>query len=239
MSTRTAFRQTCNALTRFPSSTAPTSTGTLSRSVLVPSPRRWNHGKINFQPREAQYSFYDGMLSSIVCSYIVSIQQPAAHPPGENPIPAMIQEAEEYAKTQELAARMDEESGRTTGAGRPPTPPVPKIIFGSRLAGPAARPPPPPDKIRVVEGIKVPPRPDEPDNCCMSYVPHISPCEFGVKMLMVGDVCIVCGICIGRILKIGRVPDRRLETRSSPRRRGFLRGWVERRRSRRRIRLRM
>ena len=105
---------------------------------------------------------------------LVSIAQPMGHPPGENPIPAMIQEAEEFAKTQELAARMDEESGRTTGAGRPPTPPTPKIIFGSRLAGPAARPPPPPDKIRTVEGIKVPPRPDEPDNCCMSYVPFIS-----------------------------------------------------------------
>jgi Oxidoreductase-like protein, N-terminal len=49
-------------------------------------------------------------------------------------------------------------------------PSVGKIIFGSRLAGPAARSPPNPEMIRIVEGIKVPPRPEEPDNCCMSYV---------------------------------------------------------------------
>ena len=66
-----------------------------------------------------------------------------------------------------MASRMDEESGRTTGAGQPPTP-VGNIIFGSRLAGPAAKPAPPPGQIRIVEGIKVPPRPEEPDNCCMS-----------------------------------------------------------------------
>lgn len=97
---------------------------------------------------------------------LVSIQQPIAQPsPAFSPIPELI--AEQKAQ-EELAARMDEESGRTTGAGRPPTPPTPRIIFGSRLAGPASRPGPPPEKVRMVEGIKVPPRPDEPDNCCMS-----------------------------------------------------------------------
>jgi len=76
--------------------------------------------------------------------------------------------AEESETQEKMASRMDEESGRTTGAGRPPTPPIQNIIFGSRLAGPASRPAPPAEKIRVVEGIKVPPRPEEPDNCCMS-----------------------------------------------------------------------
>jgi hypothetical protein len=103
---------------------------------------------------------------------LVSIQQPVAHSPLENPFPAQAEkskaEAEERQKQEELASRMDEESGRTTGAGRSPTQPVQGIVFGSRLAGPASRPAPPPEKIRTVEGIKVPPRPEEPDNCCMS-----------------------------------------------------------------------
>ncbi|KAI0401101.1 oxidoreductase-like protein [Xylaria palmicola] len=46
-----------------------------------------------------------------------------------------------------------------------------RIIFGSRLAGPAERA----DRLQsirdrsvVVAGVLVPPRPEEPDNCCMS-----------------------------------------------------------------------
>lgn len=101
--------------------------------------------------------------------YLVSIQQPAGSSPTSNPFP---EQAEEQTQQETMEARMDEESGRTTGAGRPPTPPVGGIIFGSRLAGPAARPGPPPETIRIVEGIKVPLRPEEPDNCCMSYVPR-------------------------------------------------------------------
>jgi hypothetical protein len=40
-----------------------------------------------------------------------------------------------------------------------------RIVFGSRLAGPAAAPGAP---ARMVAGVLVPPRPAEPDNCCMS-----------------------------------------------------------------------
>lgn len=92
----------------------------------------------------------------------------------------MAQEAEERQKVEELASRMDEEAGRTTGAGRSPaSPPIQNIIFGSRLAGPAPRAAPDPQQIRIVEGIKVPPRPEEPDNCCMSYV-SVCVCELMV-----------------------------------------------------------
>ena len=42
------------------------------------------------------------------------------------------------------------------------SPPSSQIVFGSRLAGPAERP-----SFEVVNG-RVPPRPEEPDNCCMS-----------------------------------------------------------------------
>ena len=147
----------------------------------------------------------------------VSIQQPVGSKPTDNPFPAIVADAKakeaELQEQAEMAARMDEEAGRTTGAGRPPTPPS-GIIFGSRLAGPAARPPPPPEKIRTVEGIKVLPRPEEPDNCCMSYTPPSPqtrcPPRFDVEVTdaVVVGVCTVCGIFIGRILRTGRVRDR-------------------------------
>ncbi|KAK0743013.1 oxidoreductase-like protein [Schizothecium vesticola] len=50
-------------------------------------------------------------------------------------------------------------------------PPQARVIFGSSLAGPAERA----ERLaairsrsRLVAGVRVPPRPDEPDNCCMS-----------------------------------------------------------------------
>lgn len=51
------------------------------------------------------------------------------------------------------------------------SPPKPGIVFGSTLAGPAARA----ERLAavrsrsvVVAGVLVPPKPEEPDNCCMS-----------------------------------------------------------------------
>src|SRR5215469_9225660 len=43
-----------------------------------------------------------------------------------------------------------------------------RIVFGSRLAGPAERRAELERKSVNVAGIMVPPRPEEPDNCCMS-----------------------------------------------------------------------
>jgi len=43
-----------------------------------------------------------------------------------------------------------------------------RIVFGSRLAGPIARRADKDRKSTDVAGILIPPRPDEPDNCCMS-----------------------------------------------------------------------
>lgn len=50
-------------------------------------------------------------------------------------------------------------------------PPQARVVFGSSLAGPAERA----ERLaairsrsRLVAGVRVPPRPDEPDNCCMS-----------------------------------------------------------------------
>lgn len=69
--------------------------------------------------------------------------------------------------------------GTQTAPAPPPADELPKtekeeaiskarVVFGSRLAGPVERR----DQIRkastTVAGILVPPKPDEPDNCCMS-----------------------------------------------------------------------
>ncbi|KAF2111639.1 oxidoreductase-like protein [Lophiotrema nucula] len=43
-----------------------------------------------------------------------------------------------------------------------------RVVFGSRLAGPAERKAEILGKSRTIAGITVPPRPTEPDNCCMS-----------------------------------------------------------------------
>ncbi|KAK8161646.1 oxidoreductase-like protein [Phyllosticta citrichinensis] len=43
-----------------------------------------------------------------------------------------------------------------------------QIVFGSRLAGPTERKAARKAAAREVAGVEIPPRPDEPDNCCMS-----------------------------------------------------------------------
>lgn len=43
-----------------------------------------------------------------------------------------------------------------------------RVVFGSRLAGPAERRAELASKSELVAGVWVPPRPEEPDNCCMS-----------------------------------------------------------------------
>ncbi|KAF1983659.1 hypothetical protein K402DRAFT_382388 [Aulographum hederae CBS 113979] len=43
-----------------------------------------------------------------------------------------------------------------------------RIVFGSRLAGPSERRKAKDDKSTYVAGVQIPPRPEEPDNCCMS-----------------------------------------------------------------------
>jgi hypothetical protein len=144
---------------------------TFSRPTAVPTvvlpPRRWNHSR-SFQPREASYGFYDCMNIFLVANNSVSIQQPVVSNLLSNQSPTLAAEAkEEHEKRQDMTSTMDQESARTTGAGRPLTR-TGTIVFGSRLGGPVAKPAPTLEKIRIVEGIKVPPRPVEPDNCCMS-----------------------------------------------------------------------
>ncbi|KAH8598722.1 oxidoreductase-like protein [Bisporella sp. PMI_857] len=44
----------------------------------------------------------------------------------------------------------------------------PKIIFSSRLSSPLERRAEIERRSKIIAGVSVPPRPDEPDNCCMS-----------------------------------------------------------------------
>lgn len=43
-----------------------------------------------------------------------------------------------------------------------------RVVFGSRLAGPGKREEEKLRKGTIVAGVKIPPKPLEPDNCCMS-----------------------------------------------------------------------
>lgn len=71
------------------------------------------------------------------------------------------------------------QSGTRTAPAPPPAISLPKtekeerlakarVVFGSRLAGPAERKAEIEGKSQYVAGVMVPPRPIEPDNCCMS-----------------------------------------------------------------------
>ncbi|KAI9700815.1 MAG: hypothetical protein M1836_002184 [Candelina mexicana] len=74
-------------------------------------------------------------------------------------------------------------SSTTPATSTSPTPPPPgqvpktekekrlakaRVVFGSRLAGPAERRSEISKKSTTIAGVLVPPRPEEPDNCCMS-----------------------------------------------------------------------
>ncbi|KAH7345936.1 oxidoreductase-like protein [Pyrenochaeta sp. MPI-SDFR-AT-0127] len=43
-----------------------------------------------------------------------------------------------------------------------------RIVFGSKLAGPAERRKEIAEASQIIAGVTVPPKPSEPDNCCMS-----------------------------------------------------------------------
>src|ERR1700732_4302246 len=111
MFTRNVLRHTRTALSQ------PT-----TLPLIVLPPHRWNHSR-NFQPREANYGFYDCVNIFLLANDLVLIKQPVRSNQASNQFPPLAAEAkEEHEKQQEMASRMDQESSRTTGAGRPPTP---------------------------------------------------------------------------------------------------------------------
>ncbi|KAK7538602.1 oxidoreductase-like protein [Phyllosticta citribraziliensis] len=56
----------------------------------------------------------------------------------------------------------------STTSAREETQAKAQIVFGSRLAGPTERKAARKAAAREVAGVEIPPRPEEPDNCCMS-----------------------------------------------------------------------
>lgn len=83
--------------------------------------------------------FYDSILSSPLPTINNALETPS--PPANPPLPKSQRE--------EIAAKA-------------------KLVFGSRLADPAKRLESKSRQATVIAGISVPPKPLEPDNCCMS-----------------------------------------------------------------------
>ncbi|CEJ55274.1 hypothetical protein PMG11_01540 [Penicillium brasilianum] len=77
------------------------------------------------------------------------------------------------------AATNDQPTSAQKAASTPKTPQEKMaIVFGSRLAGPGRQSrynpgeAPPESMWRTINGVPIPPRPEEPDNCCMSGCVH-------------------------------------------------------------------
>ncbi|EAS29871.3 uncharacterized protein CIMG_08617 [Coccidioides immitis RS] len=93
---------------------------------------------------------------SDILSHPTRVANPARHDPSTPPAPA----------------------AQASSDTREPTPAEKmSIVFGTRLAGPGYtsryNPTTPPDSTwQTINGVPIPPRPSEPDNCCMSGCVH-------------------------------------------------------------------
>jgi hypothetical protein len=117
---------------------------------------RRNHGKAHIARPGEQASSLSGYYAHILDS-ATATEHPAIVALPSTP---RSQAKKESKHRQDLSA--EQEKTRAEVSARA------KIIFGSRLAGPAARRLETDSKSMNVAGIMVPPRPEEPDNCCMS-----------------------------------------------------------------------
>lgn len=77
------------------------------------------------------------------------------------------------------ASTKDRTSSSSSAAAKPKTPQEQMaIVFGSRLTGPGRQSRynpgemPPESMWKTINGVPIPPRPEEPDNCCMSGCVH-------------------------------------------------------------------
>lgn len=75
--------------------------------------------------------------------------------------------------------RQPEDESKPTSTNQAQTPQEKMaIVFGTRLAGPGRQSrynpgeAPPPSMWKTINGVPIPPRPEEPDNCCMSGCVH-------------------------------------------------------------------
>jgi len=97
----------------------------------------------------------------------------------DNPPPSKADPFQDYAEDLLDAPLHSVQAGIRTASAPPPPKPLPKteeeerllkarVVFGSRLAGPVEREREIQAKSFDIAGITVPPKPEEPDNCCMS-----------------------------------------------------------------------
>ncbi|GJN71802.1 hypothetical protein PLIIFM63780_005861 [Purpureocillium lilacinum] len=113
------------------------------------------------------------------------IPYPFSHKPEEPPStadPSVLPPSKKPETTKKTKTPTSRKTGATAAPSVETSPPVPspppqtaaekaRIVFGSRLLGPAEQA----DRLALkksqstyIAGVLVPPRPDEPDNCCMS-----------------------------------------------------------------------
>jgi hypothetical protein len=90
--------------------------------------------------------------------------------PEEPPSSTTNTEAEEKPKPSPRGRKPKDDKAKAASESTSPEEQV-RVIFGSRLAGPAERA----ERLaairnqsRLIAGVLVPPRPEEPDNCCMN-----------------------------------------------------------------------
>lgn len=81
------------------------------------------------------------------------------------PSPASDPAAEKLQAASAASSRPEETSSKTQ---KEEVAAKARVVFGSRLAGPAERRRAKERDSSVIAGIQVPPKPEEPDNCCMS-----------------------------------------------------------------------
>ncbi|KAH8808533.1 oxidoreductase-like protein [Xylogone sp. PMI_703] len=113
-------------------------------------------------------------LQSRYASTKSQVSQQQAHPLGDYYAAILSQPLSKPTSTKPPASSSNSPSPAvttfaTTTSSTPPTAPEgPSILFSSRLSSPLERRSEILKKSTMIAGVLVPPRPDEPDNCCMS-----------------------------------------------------------------------
>ncbi|CAM1502454.1 Fc.00g044380.m01.CDS01 [Cosmosporella sp. VM-42] len=173
-----------------PARLAPRLRHVLSSVATIPSRGFMSTAKVakeEWPQRHPLGPFYESLLKSPPLILDVKPEDPPNSadpevlPPGKKPVPTETTPEKKPKRKPGRPRKTDttktDTSASSTPAPATPTAPEPtpqaraRIIFGSRLLGPAEEA----DKLQVkqakskyIAGVLVPPRPEEPDNCCMS-----------------------------------------------------------------------
>ncbi|KAM3561234.1 hypothetical protein ARSEF4850_003299 [Beauveria asiatica] len=163
------FRRTSPASWRAFSSSAAAKTKTTTTTTLPPTDHTSKPDWPQRQPRGEYYNIllrdptpYDTTTTTTTIATKASEPLGAASPAPPPPPPAKTYDT---ISSRTAYSNSNDTDTATTAAERA------RVIFGSRLLGPAERA----DRAAgraaqatTIAGVRVPPRPEEPDNCCMS-----------------------------------------------------------------------